>query len=172
MKYLKMLVMGGAASLAVAGGLTALESAGGSSSLAAPVVAASVVTPTAGPTIHQATSRVDGRSERILEAANGLPLYTYEHDTPTVSKVTGGLAQLWPPLLSRHPTDTGRPGKVTVIDTANGSQVRYDGHFLYTFVSDTPGHVTGQGVQDFFVATPSGTAPRSAPPAAAPALGY
>ena len=37
---------------------------------------------------------------------------------------------------------------------ADGRQVTYNGHFLYTFVDDSPGHVTGQGVSDFFVATP------------------
>ena len=40
-----------------------------------------------------------------------------------------------------------------MVDTSNGHQVTYNGHFLYTFVEDSPGHVTGQGVQNFFVAT-------------------
>jgi hypothetical protein len=38
--------------------------------------------------------------------------------------------------------------------TSNGRQVTYNGHFLYTFAEDSPGQVTGQGVQNFFVATP------------------
>ena len=38
---------------------------------------------------------------------------------------------------------------------ANGAQVAYNGHFLYTFADDGPGQVNGQGVQDFFIATPS-----------------
>jgi hypothetical protein len=29
-----------------------------------------------------------------------------------------------------------------------------DAVLLYTFIEDRPGHVTGQGVQNFFVATP------------------
>ena len=36
----------------------------------------------------------------------------------------------------------------------HGNQVEYNGHLLYTFVTDRPGVVTGQGVQNFFVATP------------------
>jgi hypothetical protein len=32
--------------------------------------------------------------------------------------------------------------------------VAYNGHFLYTFVDDAPGRVSGQGVSNFFVATP------------------
>jgi hypothetical protein len=42
-----------------------------------------------------------------------------------------------------------------VLADSNGQQVQYKGHFLYTFVNDTPGQVTGQGVQRFFVATPN-----------------
>ncbi len=60
------------------------------------------------------------------------------------------------------------------MSTSNGRQVAYNGHFLYTFVEDSPGHVTGQGVQNFYVATPgisaigpgtSGTAKTSPSPA-------
>jgi len=56
-----------------------------------------------------------------------------------------------------------------VIKDAHGDQVAYNGHLLYTFADDHAGQVTGQGVEDFFVATPglaaistsstSGTAP-------------
>jgi hypothetical protein len=48
---------------------------------------------------------------------------------------------------------------------------------LYTFISDHPGQVTGQGVQNFFVATPglvpiAATAAPAGPAPAAPAGGY
>jgi hypothetical protein len=49
-------------------------------------------------------------------------------------------------------------GKLTVVNDANGHQVAHDGHLLYTFTGDRAGSVTGQGVQNFFVATP-GLAP-------------
>jgi hypothetical protein len=48
-----------------------------------------------------------------------------------------------------------RPALTSLAATTNGQQVSYNGHFLYTFVEDSPGRVTGQGVQNFFVATPS-----------------
>ena len=48
----------------------------------------------------------------------------------------------------------------------HGGQVAYNGHLLYTFVSDRKGVVTGQGVQDFFVATPTITAQVAPPPRA------
>jgi hypothetical protein len=68
-------------------------------------------------------------------------------------------------------------GKVTVVTDAHGHQVAYNGHLLYTFTSDHADQVTGQGFQNFLVATP-GLAPISAssapggPAPAAPSSGY
>jgi energy-coupling factor transporter ATP-binding protein EcfA2 len=79
--------------------------------------------------------------------------------------------QYWPPLTAATPTAAGLSGKLTAVNDAHGGQVAYHGHLLYTFISDRPGQVTGQGVQDFFVATP-GVAPvagTSAPTETAPA---
>jgi hypothetical protein len=67
---------------------------------------------------------------------------------------------------------------VTSLKEASGRQVTYNGHFLYTFVDDTPGHVTGQGVSKFFVATPglrsigSSATVKAAPAPATPSRGY
>jgi predicted lipoprotein with Yx(FWY)xxD motif len=105
-------------------------------------------------TLHAAKATVDGRSETILVDAGGLPLYYYQRDTTKRSLVTGWLAVLWPPLLSPSPTESGAQGELTVLDDSNGHQVAYNGHFLYTFADDTAGHVRGQGVESFFVATP------------------
>jgi hypothetical protein len=58
-------------------------------------------------------------------------------------------------VVSTKPTASGVKGKVASVKQADGRQVTYNGHFLYTFVDDTPGHVTGQGVSNFFVATPN-----------------
>ena len=65
-----------------------------------------------------------------------------------------------------------------MVNDAHGHQVAYNGHLLYTFVSDHAGQVTGQGVQNFFVATPGLTSIASSPahagtaPAAPPATGH
>jgi predicted lipoprotein with Yx(FWY)xxD motif len=107
------------------------------------------------PTVHTATATVNGKTETILVDAAGLPLYYYPSDTAKKSRVSGELARLWPPLLSAHPTATGTGGKLTALKVAAGQQVNYKGHFLYTFVEDSAGHVTGQGVSNFSVATPS-----------------
>jgi predicted lipoprotein with Yx(FWY)xxD motif len=115
---------------------------------------ASSTTSASQATIHTQNAMVGGKTETILVDTQGLPLYYYKPDTATKSFVSGELASLWPPLDSTSPTITGTSGKVSVTHDSNGAQVAYNGHFLYTFVDDSAGHVSGQGVQDFFVATP------------------
>jgi predicted lipoprotein with Yx(FWY)xxD motif len=143
-------------------GLAFAASSGGVASAAtnagpAPTHRAAVVTsakkhlPT---TVHTATAKVQGATETILVNAKRLPLYIYKAETSTKSLVAGGLAALWPPLTATTPTATGLSSPLTGVTTSNGHQVAYKGHLLYTFIDDSPGHVTGQGVQDFFVATP------------------
>ncbi len=161
------------AAIAAIGGTTAALASGSSPSSAAP--AGSAPASSAG-TVRTAQATVDGKTETILVDAQGLPLYYYQPDTATQSAVTGQLAVAWPPLTSSAPTATGVSGKLTAVTDAHGSQVAYNGHLLYTFVSDGPGHVTGQGVQDFFVATPgmatlAGTAAPAASAPASPANG-
>lgn len=149
---------GGGSSSTPAYGAGASQPATGSTTPAGPGSSA---------TVHTATATVQGTRETILVNAKGLPLYTYKGDTATTSHVTGQLAALWPPLKSAGPTALGSVGTLTSVATSNGKQVADNGHFLYTFVEDTPGHVTGQGVQNFFVATPgtAGAASGTATPA-------
>jgi predicted lipoprotein with Yx(FWY)xxD motif len=106
------------------------------------------------PTVHTVTSTVNGKAGTILVDSHGLPLYYFPADSAKKSLVSGELARLWPPLLSPHPTASGTLGKLTALKVAAGHQVAYKGHFLYTFIEDSAGHVTGQGVSNFFVATP------------------
>jgi len=122
----------------------------------------------AAATVRTATATVQGKTESILVDAKGLPLYIYRPDTPTTSRVTGQLAALWPPLIATAPTVQRAGGMLTSVATANGRQVAYNDHFLYTFVEDSPGRVTGQGVQNFFVATPNLSAAVSVPSQSAP----
>jgi predicted lipoprotein with Yx(FWY)xxD motif len=106
------------------------------------------------PTVRTAETTVNGKMETILVDTQDLPLYYYPADTAKKSLVSGELARLWPPLLSAKPTSSGTQGKLTALKVAAGHQVTYNGHFLYTFIEDSPGHVTGQGVSNFSVATP------------------
>jgi predicted lipoprotein with Yx(FWY)xxD motif len=169
---------------AIAGGVTVVATAGGSTPSSAPVATASATNPTSTPTppaapaapaaptapaamvtLHTASATVAGATETILVDARGFPLYIYQPDTATKSQVSGELAFLWPPLDATAPTAVGTNGTLKVVNTANGHQVAYNGHFLYTFRQDSPGVVTGQGVQNFFVATPGISTLKSPPPA-------
>ena len=144
-----------AAVLAVGGAVAGFTASGGSSSAGN------------GVTVKTATAHVDGTNETILETAKGLPLYIYKPDSPTQSQVTGQLAALWPPLTAGAPKSGIGKGQLTAVKDIHGNQVEYNGHLLYTFVSDRPGVVTGQGVQNFFVATPDLTTPPGTPAPAA-----
>jgi predicted lipoprotein with Yx(FWY)xxD motif len=142
---------------ATIGGITAAASATSSNSHAAsgPSSSAAPGVPGDSATVQTTSATVQGTAETILVDAQGLPLYIYKSDTAVTSHVTGQLAALWPPLVAADPTDRGVTGRLASVATTNGEQVAYNGHFLYTFVEDRPGKVTGQGVQNFFVATPN-----------------
>jgi predicted lipoprotein with Yx(FWY)xxD motif len=156
MRRSKQMLLALGLGVVVAGGGVGLVEATSSSSTAAPATASkTAAAPVGSATVNVTITKVDGQSEQILVDARGLPLYIYGPDTSTQSHVSGGLAALWPPLVSPSPSEAGASGTLSVLSDANGQQVRYNGHFLYTFIDDTPGQVTGQGVQGFFVATPS-----------------
>ncbi|MDP9094286.1 MAG: hypothetical protein M3N95_15465 [Actinomycetota bacterium] len=151
---------------ATIGGFTIASASGSSGSSPAAATSATGSTsvmgdPTSQATVHTTTATVQGTTETILVDSHGLPLYLYKPDTAVTSHVSGQLAALWPPLVAAAPTAAGLTGQLTSVATTNGKQVAYNGHFLYTFAEDRPGHVTGQGVQNFFVATASLTADAS-----------
>jgi len=174
MRHPKLIIAGiGLAALTAAGGATAAAAAGGPSASNAAIGHTA-----AAATVRTASATVAGQTETILVNSGGLPLYFYRPDTAAKSLVTGGVAALWPALTSAAPNAAGATGKLTVVNDAHGHQVAYNGHLLYTFASDHAGQVTGQGVQNFFVATP-GLAPIAGSPsragtvpAAPPATGY
>ena len=162
MRHPKIIISGIAlAAVAAAGGITAASAASSPSA-----------SHSGAATVRTASVTVGGKTETILVNGHGLPLYFYKPDTAANSLVTGALAQLWPPLTSAAPAAAGLRGKVTVLMDSHGDQVTYNGHPLYTFADDHAGQVTGQGVEDFFVATPgltpitassAGTAPAASP---------
>jgi predicted lipoprotein with Yx(FWY)xxD motif len=174
MQLSKRILLGVGVGVAVVGAGAGFAAASSSSSPVTKTAQTSFA-PAGSATINVTSASVAGKSEQILVDAKGLPLYTYAPDTATTSHVSGGLAALWPPLVSTSPTESGATGTLSVVTDSNGHQVQYNGHFLYTFVDDTPGHVTGQGVQNFFVATPgpsSGIMSTAAAPASQQSGGY
>lgn len=111
--------------------------------------------------IQTMTATVKGQSQTVLTNAQGMTLYYFTADSATQSACSGSCAQMWPPLLftgSGGPTSsTSLAGKLSIQTDANGSQVEYNGHPLYTFSGDTaPGQTNGEGLFGmWFVATPN-----------------
>ena len=110
-------------------------------------------------TIKTAPATVNGKAVTILTNAQGMTLYYFTPDTKTTAACTGGCASAWPPLLvtgkSKPASATTLPGTLTAVTNANGDQVQYQGHFLYTYGGDSaPGQTNGEGVGGkWFVAT-------------------
>lgn len=167
--------------LAVACGTPASTSTGGGTATAttAPTAAATTPASTSSAIIATASATVQGKSVTILTNAQGMTLYYRTSDTAT-SVCTGGCAQAWPPLLSTGSgtpsSSTALPGTLSVSTNANGSQVEYQGHLLYTFASDTAaGQTNGEGVGGvWFVATTdlSSASSSGAPAPTATSSGY
>jgi predicted lipoprotein with Yx(FWY)xxD motif len=121
-------------------------------------------TPTAsssGTLIKTATATVKGTAQTILTNSQGMTLYYRTSDKPPSTVCSGGCAGAWPPLVvsgSGAPTSAASlSGKLTIVADANGKQVEYNGHPLYTYSGDTgPGQTTGEGVAGVWhVCTPS-----------------
>ena len=174
MRHPRVIIAGiGLAAVAAVGGVTA-ASAGGSAASSAPSASP---TAAAADRAHRASDR--RRPDRDDPGQRPRPpLYFYRPDTAARSFVTGSLASLWPPVTSAAPTATGASGKLAVLNDVNGHQDTYNGHPLYTFADDHAGQVTGQGIQNFFVATPGLTPLTTSSAGTAPAapsgggLGY
>ena len=93
--------------------------------------------------------KVKGHKVTVLTTKNGMTLYERASDPAPGSNCTGACAHIWPPFLSNGTivSTASIGGKLTVHLTANGKQVEYNGHPLYTYSGDmAPGQTNGQGV--------------------------
>jgi predicted lipoprotein with Yx(FWY)xxD motif len=119
----------------------ALAGAGGSSSAAS---AASAGASGPGPVLKAG----DVGGATVLTSPKGLTLYLFVPDTPTTSKCYGSCAQYWPPVLGTPRAGPGVTGTLGTIRRTDGTlQATYDGHPLYTYVSDTaPGQDYGNNI--------------------------
>lgn len=111
--------------------------------------------------VRVGTATVHGKSEKVLANAAGKTLYYLTSDTATHIACTGRCTTFWPPLISTGlPTSSDAlPHKLSIRRDANGRQVEYDGHLLYTFSGDlSAGQANGEGITSFggtwHVATP------------------
>jgi predicted lipoprotein with Yx(FWY)xxD motif len=86
----------------------------------------------------------------FLTDRQGRTLYLFAADTSTTSTCYQTCAQYWPPLLTTGAPTAGGQADATKLGTTKRTdgtlQVTYNGHPLYTFLSDkAPGDANGQG---------------------------
>lgn len=140
-------------------GSTTSTNTGGNTTSASPSPTSTTASSSA--LVKTTSATVKGKSEPVLTDAQGKTLYYFTADSATTSACTAACAQTWPPLLmtgSGSPTSaTSLSGSLSVQTTANGSQVEYNGHLLYTYAGDSaPGQTNGEGLfGKWFVATPN-----------------
>jgi predicted lipoprotein with Yx(FWY)xxD motif len=144
-----------AAATTSAGGAATTAASGGAATTAAGAAAASA-------TVGEADNATI--KQKILVDSAGMTLYLFEPDgTSKTSTVPAGIKANWPAVVAAPGTATGGPGidasKLTVVPQPDGTkQVAYNGHLLYTFISDTaPGDAKGQDLGGaWYVVTPAG----------------
>lgn len=135
--------------------------------LAAALLGAGTLMATAAAmTVQTARVKVKGQTETVLTNGHGMTLYYSAHDPAGHAKCTGKCAKYWPPLVLKSGKPTGPSdiaGHLSVIKGADGRQVAYKGHPLYTFISDQkPGQANGEGVGGYWhAATPQVSAAKS-----------
>src|SRR3954451_22806080 len=135
----RMLIPGAALAAALA-----LAACGGSSSTSgskAPGAASHTV----------GVKSIDGVGN-VLVDAHGMPLYSSNLDARGTPACDGACTAIWKPLTaSGAPSAADGAGAVGVVMRSDGTrQVAIAGRPLYTFVKDSPGSVTGNGVSDAF----------------------
>jgi predicted lipoprotein with Yx(FWY)xxD motif len=119
-------------------------------------------TSAAGVTIKTHTASVGGSTKTVLADAGGMTLYYFDPDTTQSVACSGACANTWPPLAAgggKPTADTTLPGSLSVLDGANGKQVEYNGHPLYTYSGDSSaGQAKGDGIGGkWHAATPDTT---------------
>lgn len=90
---------------------------------------------------------------KVLVDANGNALYTPDAEAQGEIYCTGTCTSFWRPLAAGNNGPTGAsgvPALTTISRPDGGKQVAVGGHPLYTFSSDSPGKVTGNGFSDEF----------------------
>jgi predicted lipoprotein with Yx(FWY)xxD motif len=103
-----------------------------------------------GAFIHTGVATINGAKVNVLMTNKGFAVYYYRADPMLKATCTGQCAHDWPPILAPQgmmavSSSMALPRQLSVHQTANGAQVFYDGHALYTYAADMqPGTATGR----------------------------
>jgi predicted lipoprotein with Yx(FWY)xxD motif len=135
--------LAGVALIAAACGTSSPANSAGSGS-SSPSAASSVAAAASSASLK--TTTIGGA--KVLTNAKGFTLYWFVPDTASKSNCNGSCAQYWPPVKGHVTAGAGVTGTVGTITRSDGStQATYNGHPLYTYVSDTaPGQAKGNGL--------------------------
>jgi predicted lipoprotein with Yx(FWY)xxD motif len=90
---------------------------------------------------------------KVLVDSRGMALYSSNLDANGKPACSGACLSFWKPLTvaSGTPSVAAGAGKIGIVMRSNGTrQVAVGGKPLYTFVQDSPGKVTGNGLKDEF----------------------
>lgn len=101
---------------------------------------------------------------KVIADGRGEALYLFGRDRGGRSRCYGACARAWPPVVTKGRPRAGKGVKARLLGTTrrgNGKlQVTYAGHPLYYYVSDSPGRILCQNVDEFggvwLVVKPSG----------------
>jgi len=135
--------LAGVALMAAACGTSSMASTSGSGS-SSPSAASSPAAAASSAALK--TARISGAA--VLTNAEGFTVYSFGPGMASKSNCNGSCAHYWPPVKGPVTAGTGVTGKVGTITRSDGStQATYNGHPLYTYVSDTaPGQDKGNGL--------------------------
>jgi predicted lipoprotein with Yx(FWY)xxD motif len=123
--------------------------------MAAATVEAPAATPAARPRPKRGVVVRLVRSQfgPILGDGRGQAFYLFERETTSRPRCYGDCARAWPPVFARGAPVAGRGADADLIGTtrrADGRrQLTYRGQPMYYYVSDSPGVVLCQNVDEF-----------------------
>jgi predicted lipoprotein with Yx(FWY)xxD motif len=148
------LLAAGAVAIAACGSSTAPPASSSTSNVGGTTTTASTVT-----IKTHSTSK-----GTVLTNTQGKTLYWFAIDTSKMSKCNGTCTTYWPPVIGspKAASGTSLPHGFSTIKRSNGQiQATYDGHPLYTYVSDSSaGMTSGNGLNLsgglWWAMTPSG----------------
>ena len=121
--------------------------------------ASTTAAPTAQPALKTAANATIGQP--ILVDSAGMTVYMFVPDGSDTTSHVGALRSSWPFVTwaGTVSVDGSLNSGLAAgnVQPDNTRLISYNGHLLYTFVSDTaPGDVTGQGLGGFYVLDASG----------------
>jgi predicted lipoprotein with Yx(FWY)xxD motif len=112
-----------------------------------------------GATVCTKQVQLSGQAATVLATTGGMTLYYFKSDTASSSACSGACSRTWPALMASgsNVTGSGLPGTLATLKDANGQQVTYNGHPLYTYAGDrAQTDANGQGIEGkWFAATPN-----------------